>query len=109
MEVIMAGETFSKGSTWMSGFNSKPTRGAFVRGIIMLPALATLVTESARADDSKVAQSAVQYQTKPNGDKQCSKCAFFIPGATADANGTCKIVDGVISPNGYCTAFNAKQ
>jgi hypothetical protein len=104
----MPGETFSKGSTWMSGFGSKPTRGAFVRGIVMLPALATLVTEVARADDTKVAQSAVQYQAKPNGDKQCSKCAFFIPGATPDANGTCKIVDGVISPNGYCTAFNAK-
>jgi hypothetical protein len=76
--------------------------------MILLPALAGLLTKTALADDTKVAQSAVQYQTKPNGDKQCSKCAFFIPGATTDANGTCKIVAGDISPSGYCVAFNAK-
>jgi len=104
----MPRETISKGSTWIRGFGTAPTRGAFVRGVILLPALAGLLTKTVLADDTKVAQSAVQYQTKPNGDKQCSKCAFFIPGATADATGSCKIVDGVISPSGYCSAFNAK-
>jgi hypothetical protein len=84
------------------------TRGAFVRSAILLPALAGLFTQAVLADDTKVTQSSVQYQTKPNGDKQCSKCNFFIPGQTADANGTCKIVDGVISPSGYCIAYNAK-
>lgn len=83
-------------------------RGTFLRSILLLPALAGLLANGVLADDTKVQQSAVQYQTKPNGDKQCSKCAFFIPGATADANGTCKIVDGAISPNGYCSAFNPK-
>jgi hypothetical protein len=85
------------------------TRGAFVRSAILLPALAGLLTKAAlAADDTKVSPSSVQYQTKPNGDKQCSKCNFFIPGQTADANGTCKIVDGVIAPSGYCIAYNAK-
>jgi hypothetical protein len=104
----MPRETPSKGSTWMRGFGTAATRRAFVRGVILLPALGGLLTKTVLADDTKVQQSAVQYQTKPNGDKQCSKCAFFIAGATADANGTCKIVDGVISPSGYCVAFNAK-
>jgi hypothetical protein len=84
------------------------TRGAFVRSAILLPALAGLFTRAVLADDTKVTPSSVQYQTKPNGDKQCSKCNFFIAGQTADANGTCKIVDGVISPSGYCIAYNAK-
>jgi len=104
----MRRETSSKGSTWISGFGTAPTRGAFVRGAILLPALAGLLTKSVLADDTKVTPSSVQYQAKPNGDKQCSKCNFFIPGQTADAKGTCKIVDGVISPSGYCIAFNAK-
>jgi hypothetical protein len=97
-----------KASVSTRGFATAPTRRSFVRGVIMLPALAGLLTEAVLADETKVSQSAVQYQTKPNGDKQCSKCTFFIPGATADANGTCKLIDGVISPTGYCVAFNAK-
>ncbi len=84
------------------------TRRTFVGGLLLLPALAGILGATALADDSKTPQSAVQYQTKPNGDKQCSKCNFFIPGETADANGTCKIVAGAISPSGYCIAYNAK-
>jgi len=92
----------------MSGFGSKPTRGAFVRGMIVLPALASLVTEVARADDTKVAQSAVQYQTKRTATNNARSVPSSFRAQRLNANGTCKIVDGVISPNGYCTAFNAK-
>jgi hypothetical protein len=59
---------------------------------------------AAKADD-KVAQSAVQYQDKPNGDKRCAKCQSFVPGASG-GDGSCKIVTGTISPNGYCIAFS---
>ncbi|MBV8372807.1 MAG: high-potential iron-sulfur protein, partial [Candidatus Eremiobacteraeota bacterium] len=53
-------------------------------------------------------QAQYKYQSKPNGSKKCSNCTFFIPGKTASANGSCKIVDGTISPNGYCIAWSAK-
>jgi len=76
--------------------------------MLLLPALAGLLGATALADDSKTPQSAVQYQNKPNGDKQCSKCTFFIPGDTATENGTCKLVVGTISPSGYCIAYNPK-
>jgi High potential iron-sulfur protein len=92
----------------MSTFEPGCTRRTFVRGVFVLPALAGLLSANALAEDSKAQKSAVQYQDKPNGDKQCSRCAFFIPGETATANGTCKLVEGVISPSGYCIAFNAK-
>jgi hypothetical protein len=62
--------------------------------------------KSAKADDGKVPPSAVQYQDKPNGDKRCAKCASFIPGKSATDDGTCKIVSGAVSPNGYCIAFS---
>lgn len=62
------------------------------------------LSKAAKADD-KVAQSAVQYQDKPNGDKRCAKCQSFIPGASG-GDGACKIVAGNISPNGYCIAFS---
>lgn len=62
------------------------------------------LSAAAKADD-KVAQSAVQYQDKPNGDKRCAKCQSYIPDANG-GDGSCKIVAGNISPNGYCIAFS---
>jgi hypothetical protein len=84
------------------------TRGTFVGSMFMLPGLAIVAPAAARADDAKASQSAVHYQPKPNGGMQCSKCSFFLAGQTPDANGTCKVVDGVILPNGYCIAYSPK-
>jgi hypothetical protein len=83
---------------------SESSRTAFLQAIAGTPLLLVALTSVARADD-KVPPSAVQYQDKPNGDKQCSKCASFIPGQS-NASGTCKIVSGAVSPNGYCIAFS---
>ena len=47
----------------------------------------------------KASKESMKYQDKPNGDKQCSNCSFFTP-----PNG-CKIVEGTISPQGYCVAW----
>ena len=85
------------------------TRGEFVQRAVALPALAGLLyaTETAPAQ-AKGSQAQYKYQSKPNGSKKCSNCTFFIPGKSASANGSCKIVDGTISPNGYCIAWSAK-
>jgi len=50
----------------------------------------------------KASKAAMKYQDKPNGDKKCSECLQFI------APASCKVVDGVISPNGYCLAYVKK-
>src|SRR5215470_3488174 len=47
----------------------------------------------------KISQKAVAYQDHPEGDKRCDKCIQFQP------PNACKIVDGSISPNGYCRLF----
>ena len=52
---------------------------------------------------AKIAQNLVQYQDKPKGDAQCSKCLQF------QAPDACKVVDGKISPNGWCAAFAPKS
>jgi High potential iron-sulfur protein len=90
-----------------SGFEHS-TRRAFIHGIITLPALAGLLTAAASADASKASKAAMHYQDSPNGKSQCSGCKYFIPGDSATASGTCQIVDGAISPSGYCMAFTAK-
>ena len=47
----------------------------------------------------KISQKAVGYQDHPEGEKRCDKCIQFQP-----PNG-CKMVDGSISPSGYCRLF----
>jgi High potential iron-sulfur protein len=84
------------------------TRGKFVQGTIVLPALAGLLLAGTLPAEAKGSKTQFKYQTTPNNGHKCSKCTFFIAGSSATANGTCKIVDGSISPNGWCTAFSAK-
>jgi hypothetical protein len=57
---------------------------------------------------TKLSKEAVKYQDKPNGEKECDDCIQFIPGKTAGAAGTCKVVEGSIDPHGYCIAFVPK-
>jgi hypothetical protein len=82
------------------------SRRTFLGSFIVLPALAA-ATGIARADDSKASQASMHYQTTPSGNAHCATCKFFIPGSDASSNGACKIVDGTISPNGYCMAYTA--
>ncbi len=91
--------------------SSKLTRGQFVARAIVLPALAGLLysVEAAPARAAKGSQAQYKYQSKPNGSKKCSNCTFYIAGKSSTANGSCKIVDGTISPNGYCIAYSAKS
>ncbi len=85
------------------------TRRTFLEGAIVLPALAAALTGVAAADASKAPQAQMHYQSTPNGSMHCSLCKFFIPGKDASSNGTCQVVDGSISPNGYCVAYAAKS
>ena len=92
----------------MGEMSTPLSRGAFVQGLIVLPALAGLLAAPAFADASKASPSSMHYQTTPNGDMRCSLCKFFIPAQDAKSDGSCQIVDGSISPNGYCIGFSAK-
>ncbi|MBV8531128.1 MAG: high-potential iron-sulfur protein [Candidatus Eremiobacteraeota bacterium] len=85
------------------------TRQTFLGGVLLLPALSGALSVAGRADASKASKAAMHYQTSPNGSMQCSGCKFFIPNSDPKTNGTCQIVDGDISPNGYCMAYTAKS
>ena len=49
-----------------------------------------------------MAKQTAQYQDAPNGDQKCEGCRFFIDG------GTCRLVEGEISPNGWCRLYQPK-
>ena len=71
-----------------------------------------LMVASGRADAAVNAsmRSALKYQDKPEGGKDCAQCMHFVPGASATALGSCKVLpnDTEISPHGYCMAWAKK-
>jgi hypothetical protein len=87
-------------------FKNDASRRGLLRAGLMIVAgsAAAVAATAARADDndSKVDQSVVQYQTSPKDGAQCSGCVNFV------APNACKVVKGVISPNGWCVAFAPK-
>lgn len=58
-------------------------------------------TDTARAQ-SKVPQKIAGYQDQSKDQHRCAICAHFTPPAS------CQIVDGQISPNGWCKLFSPK-
>jgi hypothetical protein len=51
---------------------------------------------------TKVSQPAVHYQATPKDGQECDACAHFA------APGACKLVDGDISPKGWCRLWTKK-
>lgn len=60
-------------------------------------AAAALGGKPALAQTSKQAAS---YRDSPNGGQRCADCRHFNAGSR-----TCRIVEGPISPNGWCRFF----
>jgi hypothetical protein len=54
------------------------------------------------AAQTKVAQNTVSYQDKPKGPQRCDGCSLFQPPHA------CKVVDGDVSPQGWCSLFSAR-
>jgi hypothetical protein len=52
--------------------------------------------------ETKVPQSAVHYQQTANDGHECADCYHFT------APQTCKLVDGTISPTGWCRLWVKK-
>jgi hypothetical protein len=68
--------------------------------------------------EAKATKVAVHYQDNPNGMRMCHMCKFYIAtgGARSEMGcmggsmgmmgaGACQVVDGRISPMGYCDLY----
>lgn len=51
---------------------------------------------------AKVEQKSAGYQDAPKDGQHCAVCVHFTPPSS------CQIVDGTISPNGWCKLFAPK-
>lgn len=57
---------------------------------------------AATAQSGKMSQGAAAYQNGPKNGQKCLDCSFFVHPSS------CKLVDGTISPVGWCK-FYAKK
>lgn len=75
-----------------------------------LPALLflPLLYKPGAARAGAASKDAFHYQDHPNEGAHCANCTQFVPPAAGQETGTCQIVAGPISPDGWCMAFTAK-
>jgi hypothetical protein len=57
-------------------------------------------------DEVKTSKAAVHYQDSPKYGQLCATCLYYVAGS--GSSGTCKIVEGSISPKAWCSNFAAK-
>ena len=75
-------------------FAASVVSGAVVSSTLLVsPALAS----------TKMSPKAMSYRPTPNGNQRCDNCANF------QAPGSCKLIDGPVSPSGWCILYNPKK
>ncbi len=83
---------------------TKLSRRSMLRGAMLLAggSLAAGVIRVKPAFAQKASKGDTKYQETPKDGQKCSDCVYF---QTPDK---CGVVDGAISPNGWCALYNKK-
>jgi len=71
-------------------------RTVVIRSLTACAAGAAAALAPVKEAAAKMAQKAVEYQDTPKGDQECSNCSLF------QEPNSCTLVDGEISPKGWC-------
>lgn len=72
---------------------------------LLVPAIGALAIAAGPAA-AKVSKGDVFYRDAPKDGKSCAACRLFTP--SESGKGTCAVVEGPVSANGWCTAFSAR-
>lgn len=84
-------------------------RAVLKSAALLAAAVATASGAAETLAQGKASKASMQYRDSPNGKQECSNCLQFIPGKTPQAEGSCKVVAGTISPHGWCIAYTPKS
>jgi hypothetical protein len=78
--------------------------GAALPVLLVLP----LLGRSTPARAGSASKEDFHYQDHPNEGKHCANCTAFVAPPGGQVAGTCNIVAGPISPDGWCMAFTPR-
>jgi hypothetical protein len=70
-------------------------------------AVVSVLAMPRRGYAAKAAKADFFYQEKPKDGKSCATCRLFVPLAES-GKGSCAIVDGDVSPTGWCMAYSPR-
>jgi hypothetical protein len=82
----------------IKSFDQSLPRRVFFKSVAFL----SLLSFSTMPLYAKGSQEQMKYQSKPNNGQSCKECMHF----EAEKK-QCKVVDGTISPEGWCTLYHA--
>jgi hypothetical protein len=74
---------------------------------VIVTALAGISLVPERSFGAKAAKADYSYRDQPKDGKSCADCRLFSSGESG--KGACALVDGDISPSGWCVAFSARK
>ncbi|PWT80101.1 MAG: high potential iron sulfur protein [Acidobacteria bacterium] len=77
-------------------------RGLLSSTALALSVAATATLASRATAQEKMSQADAKYQGTPKGEQRCDGCMLFQPPSA------CKVVEGEISPGGWCQLFVKK-
>ena len=96
----------------------KVSRRAWLKGVALLSVVAGASAMLASTAEAKASKAAVHYRDYPNGMRMCHMCKFYIAEGGGRSgmgcmggsmgmmgNGACQVVEGRISPMGYCDLY----
>jgi hypothetical protein len=78
------------------------SRRALLGSTTALAAAIVLAGTGTGRAQQKMSKQTAEYQDSPKGDQKCEGCRFFVEEAS------CQLVEGEISPNGWCRLFQPK-
>lgn len=74
--------------------------------LISVPVVMAAKSRKALAEDEADGTRAkFHYQEHPNGGMSCAQCVFYVPSEPNGPLGVCRIIDGNVTANSWCTAF----
>ena len=76
------------------------SRRHLLRSVAITAGGGAILFATAMPAEAKMSQKAAAYQDTPKGDNNCANCALF------KSPSSCTLVDGTISPTGWCKFFD---
>jgi hypothetical protein len=78
------------------------SRRSVLEGAIRVGGAVPVLAITTRRAAAKMSKRDSGYQDSPKGNQHCATCAQF------QRRNTCQIVEGVVSPNGWCRIWQQK-
>jgi hypothetical protein len=83
----------------MSGRHRRSKRNFIWLALLGVAGLIGRPKQTLAFSGDKMSKQAAEYQVSPKGIQMCATCTLF------DAPHSCRVVEGEISPDGWCKAY----